>query len=273
MKYLTLPISAAKDEDIVNQIANDSFWHPHKDEWIAAYRLYQTNGGNPFTVNPHSFSSDIHEQQYKLYDNRKNSDALKQIRHQKGLNSCPVCGSPATGSLDHYLPRSAYPEFSIMRANLVPACGACNSGMKGSLVKGDDPQRFIHPYFDVWATQEIWYVEICPPYEAATFKPLPAPQLQTPHKQIVEFHLKNVLGKQFYHSMANEWSSLPGQLKLKDPKLTIASIKELLEIELRCVKHSDGENCWKAALIRGILRNNAAIKYLKDQALVAPFPP
>lgn len=160
-----------------------------------------------------------------------------------------------------------------MRANLVPACGACNSGMKGSLVKGDDPRRFIHPYFDVWATQEIWYVEIRPPYEAATFKPLPAPQLQTPHKQIVEFHLKNVLGKQFYHSMANEWSSLPGQLKLKDPKLTIVSIKELLEIELRCVKHSDGENCWKAALIRGILRNNAAIKYLKDQALVAPFPP
>jgi len=45
---------------------------------------------------------------------------------------------------DHWLPKSEYPLFAISFYNLIPSCGTCNSGAKGSRVF--DPDFYIHPY-------------------------------------------------------------------------------------------------------------------------------
>ena len=41
---------------------------------------------------------------------------LGKIEHTK----CPFCGLNESSTLDHYLPKKAYPEFSIFSLNLVP---------------------------------------------------------------------------------------------------------------------------------------------------------
>lgn len=273
MQHLPLPVTAAADEAEVNKLAKDAFWQPHQAAWIAAYQTYQANGGSPFAVVAHNFGPGIGDRQYALYDNRKNSGELKRMRKKEGLKSCPFCGSPVTGSLDHYLPRDLYREFSIMRANLVPACMHCNSSTKGTTVHGVNPRRFIHPYFDAWAAGVLWFVEIVPPYKAATFKPRPMPALPAPQDQIVAFHLDNVLGTQFGLSMDTQWSSLPGQIKLRDPNLTTASVTTQLLQELRVAYHAGGENCWLAALLRGILGDPGAIEHMRQEAIAAPMPP
>lgn len=273
MQHLPFPVSASDDESVVNTLAKDALWAPHGTAWIAAYKAYNASGGNPFAVKAHNFGPGIASRQYQLYDSRKNSGELKRMRTKVGLKSCPLCGSPVTGSLDHYLPRNQYPEFSIMRANLIPACMHCNSSAKGTTVHGGNPRRFIHPYFDTWASGVLWFVEVVPPYRAATFRPRHMPGLPAPQDEILIFHLENVLGTQFALSMSTYWSSLPGQLKVRDPDLTSDSVTSQLQQELRVAVHGGGINCWLAALLRGILADNSAIEYLHQQAIAVPMPP
>ena len=118
---------------------------------------------------------------------------------------------------------------------------------------GRAPKRFIHPYYDAWAADVLWLVEVVPPYRAATFMPRPMPGLPAHQEEIVAFHLENVLGTQFAHSMDTHWSSLPGQVKVRDPELTTVSVTAQLQQELRVAVHAGRRNCWLAALLRGIL--------------------
>lgn len=272
MQHLPLPVTTSDDEEVVNKLAKDDFWKPHQADWIAAYKNYQKNGGSPFAVKPHDFGAEIGKLQYGFYDSRKNSGELARMRKKAGLKSCPICGSPVTGSLDHYLPRDVYREFSIMRANLVPACMHCNSGSKGKTVHGVDPRRFVHPYFDNWAAEAIWFVELVAPYKAVRFKPRPIAGLSSPQIEIVEFHLGNVLGTQFELSMDSYWSSLPGQLRMRDAALTTASVTQQIDQELRVALHSGGTNCWQAALLRGIKIDPAAIEHLRQEAIASVMP-
>jgi len=46
------------------------------------------------------------------------------IGAERGM--CPMCAERTASVLDHYLPRAAYPEFSILPINLVPVCWDCN---------------------------------------------------------------------------------------------------------------------------------------------------
>lgn len=272
MQHLPLPATAAEDEAVVKQLAKKAEWTAHEADWLAAYQTYRANGGSPFAVNAHDFGPGVGKRQYDLYDSRKGSGELKRMRQKAGLKSCPVCGSAVTGDLDHYLPRNLYREFSIMRANLVPACRHCNSGAKGRTVHGGAPRRFIHPYFDTWAADALWDVEIVSPYKAARFRPRVLPGLPAPRDQIANFHLDNVLGTQFHLSMATEWSTLPGQIKLRDPVLSLHSVTDQIALELRVALMSKGVNSWQAALMRGILAEPAATAYLHQEAIVALLP-
>ncbi len=272
MQHLAMPATAAQDEAVVEKLALKAEWQAHETAWLATYQTYRANGGSPFAVTAHDFGADVGQRQYDLYDSRKNSGELNRMRRKAELKSCPVCGSPVTGDLDHYLPRTSYREFSIMRANLIPACRHCNSGVKGTTIHGGNPRRFIHPYFDAWAANALWDVEIIPPYKAATFSARALPGLPAPRDQIVAFHLENVLGTQFHLSMATEWSTLPGQIKLRDPILSLQSVTDQIDLELRVAVMSKGVNSWQAALLRGILAAPAAIAYLRQEAIAAVLP-
>lgn len=266
MQHLPLPATAAEDDAVLARLAKDPDWAPHEADWIAAYGRYRQNQGNPFAINPHDFGEDVGDLQYKLYDTRKRSGELARMRRKKGLLSCPVCGSPVTGDLDHYLPRGSYPEFSIMRVNLVPACTHCNSGVKGGTVHGGAPRRFIHPYYDQWADQPLWSVEIVPPFEAATFRPTPVPDLPEPQDQIVAFHLNHVLGDQFHRSMENEWSTYPRQIGTRRPAPDLNFVLHQVGIDLEVAVIARGHNSWLAALLRGLGSNAAALQYVQQHA-------
>lgn len=69
-------------------------------------------------------------------------------RHNHGLNECPFCGKPVSpGTLDHFIPKKPWPEYSILQNNLVPQCKDC------APIKGDDYHNdkghaiFLSPIF------------------------------------------------------------------------------------------------------------------------------
>jgi 5-methylcytosine-specific restriction endonuclease McrA len=82
------------------------------------------------------------------YDSR--GRATRRLRSQILANisggKCALCGRADASTLDHYLPKQLFPEFSIFPLNVVPSCWDCNHK------KGSDYRRaaaiFLHSYLD-----------------------------------------------------------------------------------------------------------------------------
>jgi hypothetical protein len=72
-------------------------------------------------------------------------DLLKRII----VARCPFCGISESSTLDHYLPKEHYPEFSVFPKNLVPSCAVCNTRKRDRILEqGTDVRMFLHPCFD-----------------------------------------------------------------------------------------------------------------------------
>lgn len=262
MQKLNLPSTDKEDDDVISSACNRYSWQVHRTALLAAYDHYRKHGGDPWKIAPLTFDPDIGKDLYGLYDKRKSGGPLKRIRDTKGLLACPVCGSGTAGSLDHYLPRKDFKEFSIMRANLVPACSHCNSGAKGTDYVGGLGERLIHPYYDTWADQDLWLAVVRQPYQSATFEPLPLAHLPPGQKAIVAFHLKTVLATQFRVWTETRWSRLPEMMKLNHVMKSETSVSGFISQELGRAVIAEGRNGWNAALMRGISADAGAVKYL-----------
>lgn len=66
---------------------------------------------------------------------------------QSPLGKCPFCGFGHATTLDHYLPKAKYPQFSVLPFNLVPSCKDCNTGKRTAIATTAKDQS-LHPYFD-----------------------------------------------------------------------------------------------------------------------------
>lgn len=71
------------------------------------------------------------------------------ILNRTSVVRCPFCGISESSSLDHYLPKEEYPEFSVFPPNLLPCCVPCNTRKLDRVVlNGTDVRLFMHPHFD-----------------------------------------------------------------------------------------------------------------------------
>ncbi|PLX69006.1 MAG: hypothetical protein C0603_04790 [Denitrovibrio sp.] len=77
------------------------------------------------------------------------------------LGRCPFCGMGHASTLDHYLPKTKYPQLSVVPLNLVPSCKDCNTG-KSTAVATTAESQSLHPYYDhEYFIDEQWlYAEV-----------------------------------------------------------------------------------------------------------------
>lgn len=71
-------------------------------------------------------------------------DEIKAAANEK----CPFCGGigvPKT--LDHYLPKAHFPQYSILPVNLIPCCRDCNTE-KSTDIANNQGEQVLHPYLD-----------------------------------------------------------------------------------------------------------------------------
>ena len=71
---------------------------------------------------------------------------------------CSYCLDGEVTNLDHLVPRTAHPEFSILPINLIPVCGRCNQIKSFPFVSG--PRAPLHPFFDRNLPHCIWSVSL-----------------------------------------------------------------------------------------------------------------
>jgi len=72
------------------------------------------------------------------------------ILKRTSVARCPFCGISESSTLDHYLPKERYPEFSVFPKNLVPSCAVCNTRKRDRILdEGTNVRMFLHPCYDV----------------------------------------------------------------------------------------------------------------------------
>jgi len=83
------------------------------------------------------------------------------ILNRNSVARCPFCGISESSTLDHYLPKEQYPEFSIFPKNLVPSCAACNTLKRGRILDvGTNVRMFLHPCYDTIPNEAFLNVRV-----------------------------------------------------------------------------------------------------------------
>lgn len=169
MKRLNIPIISAVDsyatctngiKDIGLKGKFDSSL-PDFEQWAAHY-VNKANNASLFSIAPLIYNKNldplvignvVKSELIKLYDYYMvKKQPARQIYDDIMLSAndkCPYCGGigrPRT--LDHYLPKSKYPQFSVLPANLLPCCRDCNTENKSTSTATTAQEQVIHPYFD-----------------------------------------------------------------------------------------------------------------------------
>ncbi|EIE9609461.1 MULTISPECIES: hypothetical protein [Vibrio] len=87
----------------------------------------------------------LYEGNSQIVDNLKISIKDNQEEHLKQI--CPSCGLLPAITVDHYIPKEIYPDFSIYSKNLIWTCGTCN-GKKSTYWKESTHRGIINFYTD-----------------------------------------------------------------------------------------------------------------------------
>lgn len=170
---------------------------------------------------------------------------------------CPYCQISQVATLDHYLPQTVYPIFSVTPVNLVPSCSDCNKS-KTSKHSNQISCMPIHPYYDKidniqWliATLQIFEKGIVATYQVDpslnTSDPVLYARLKT-HMDVCK--LKEKFCKEAARRIAEK---LPSWIRF----LNKYGLDELIE-DLKSDYDSiikDEPNSWKQALYKAFLDN------------------
>jgi hypothetical protein len=149
-------------------------------------------------------------------DGRPGRNEYEALRALAPGKKCPLCGVGGANTLDHYLPKSKFPLFSVLPLNLVPACRDCNTGKQADVPSTADEQS-IHPYYDhqrffdeQWLFAEV--VQTSPP--TVRFFAHPPMHWDIVSKNRASAHLKSFgLSQRFAIQVADDLSAIRPELQ------------------------------------------------------------
>jgi 5-methylcytosine-specific restriction endonuclease McrA len=288
------------DEVISERVYYTDFYDALKDDWKASVINYIENFAEPSIILPLDIESYLSQESieaeaeikpnkrestdpkirltqkrkksliglYSPKENKKPYDVLEKLRRKHGLLFCPSCGeSGKPGTLDHYLPKSDYPELSVVVANLTPMCSECQ-GRKGADYINDQGEKlFIHPYFDA-IDNPLVSVNIHPPFnKPQKFEVNVNDYVEEPLYSLVLRHIDGVdFIERFEEFCQLEYFNL---LSLINDERLDEGPENSAQIIKRFLKKAEKQsvNRWEATFYRGILENTALLEYLDDGEL------
>jgi len=168
---------------------------------------------------------------------------------------CPFCGMGETSTLDHYLPKEDYPQFSIFSQNLVPACAACNTLKRNRILDEQAQVRlFLHPYFDNIPTREFLRVDVGLSAEGLqlSFRMTRPPSLPQHAFRRLESHFKLLkLGNRYRRRALIKLGDQYRPLKRAyGPEEDASRVAARLSEEAEDLQNEWGTNYWLAVLYR-----------------------
>ncbi len=161
---------------------------------LPTYDYNEDKGIDPIIVGDlkHSEIKSIYSKFFvpSRFDSR---DIYNEIK-ASAKEGCPYCGYLRDiEELDHFLPKSKYPQFSILTSNLIPSCKTCNQTYKKSSFATCYKEQIIHPYIDYahffeekWIDAELNVSE----YEKVRFFASPPESWSESDQERAKFHFE-----------------------------------------------------------------------------------
>lgn len=173
-----------------------------------------------------------------------------QIKSQAPQGMCPFCGFGHVMTLDHFLAKAHYPSFSVLPANLVPACTDCNKGKGAGIL--DAQNQIPHPYFeDPQIETDTWLYALVHETSptTATFSVVPPAYWPADLVRRTTNYFRDLdLAKRFAVQAASELTSLSDMLGPLKTSQLIGKYLSLVALSER--EHR--RNYWKAALYEAL---------------------
>ena len=230
----------------------------------ARYQAYRANHGNPWTIALDATFVPLRPSLHHLYNYPPRALEFIDSLRASVEGACPVCGRDNVGTLDHYLPKADYSEYSFFSLNLVPACSRCNNA-RNNLVRGvNHGERPVHPYYDAFAERRLMSIVAEPDWRAPRLTPIPF-EVEGDELVIVQWHIDNIVrpsGIAGY--MANLWGRL---VEKPHPFLGTTATQEAVGAELAKqveleVAAGQSLNGWRSCFYHGLMSDVATLDYL-----------
>lgn len=182
---------------------------------------------------------------------RKYYDILKSLPKR---SRCPFCGIGIVETLDHYLPKSVFPIFSILPNNLIACCRDCNSEKSIEYATTKSSQT-LHPYYDDFSNKQWLFSKVIQtPAPAIMFYVNPPITWSGVDRDRVESHFTCYsLNRRYSIQAANELGVL--MIKLIQYEISPVVIRKLLEEKYNIYK-SICLNSWETAMYQALYQDD-----------------
>ena len=171
---------------------------------------------------------------------------------------CPFCLLDKPKTLDHYVGKKEFPEYSFLIKNLIPCCYDCNQ-TKGDIWRVNSKRRFIHFYNDDFFEHQFLFAELVivqdtPTIEFSLKKP---DELNDSNFQIIQWHFEDLKLIKQYKERCNTLLSTKVETLKKSLKIGITKQQLLSQLK---ASESDlankfGVNYWKSAMFQCVANN------------------
>ena len=261
------------DLDLVDQIVierqggkNAVYFTSIKSLWLSRINDYRLYRGNPESILIWP-NIDIHKTKFlTLYNSPKDNSVqkpiLENLRSRK-LQLCPACGEDGQpNTLDHYLPKDLYPEFSITPINLFPMCDICQGEKLAQTVNINNKRLYLQPYFDNFLSAQAVDLSIGRPFNAPRWINIsPHHQLDKNDSALVGRHLAGInYAKRYMRFFSDEHLRL---LKLVNRlRESGQNVKQNLE-NFRENAKDKSINSWGHIFYDGVLKNPSLVRHLE----------
>lgn len=245
---------------------NAVYFNEIKEQWKERAQEYATACGNPEIVKPWPGVAAHAEKFENLYlkpgPDSVQKPILEKLR-ERVLQVCPACGEDGTpNTLDHYLPKTLYPEFSITALNLFPMCDICQGEKLTQTVNLANQRLFMHPYYDEFADAQVVHLQIGRPLRAPTSMQLiPHPDLNQAQTELVGRHITSLnMVIRYNRFFQHEYIRL---LKLvNDARSHDQNVGNILNI-FRNYARSKSINSWAHVFYNGVLADAELVAFLE----------
>ncbi len=240
--------------------------------WFQQLEKYNKVGGDPVQIAQSFIAAGDKEKLINLYsDTNKGSYHIPYIeklrRPSPRLPLCPVCGEEGTpNTLDHYLPKNIFPEFSIHLKNLIPMCDICQGVKLETFVNAAGEKKYLHPYFDM-VSSPVMYIRIVPPFSSPVrFELQVLSSLSPALANQVTRHLSGLeLPTRMEEYCRSKYIQLLRYVAYNRSHAK-QELTELLDGFLFMAEQT-AINSWPATFYRSVIQNAELMNYLRNEAL------
>jgi hypothetical protein len=184
------------------------------------------------------------------------------LLNRVAVAKCPFCNISESSTLDHYLPKEHFPEFSVLPPNLVPSCAVCNTRKRDKVLEeGTDVRMFLHPCYDT--IPEAAFLDVRTRLEddalVISYR-ICRPQgmsLQTYRHLQAHFRVLNLGDRYRRMGLENLGELYPSFRRAYGAASDAARVAEKLIDDAYDVEESFGPNFWRAKLYRSLAANDA----------------